>query len=131
MEPKNAAKRAAGRDDRPGDEGESLELDPAGTGPGDPDEEAGAVSEIDLDEMDAPLDPDFPLPEVWDFEGLGVDDSDDDTDDQVVDDEFDDEAEMQLLQDLGIDLDAPDGEVGVDFKLEIAQEDNTDDGVAA
>jgi hypothetical protein len=131
MEPKNAAKRAAGRDDRPGDDAESLELEPTEAGAGDPDEEVGVTSEIDLDEIDAPLDLDFPGAEDWEFEGLGVDDSDDDTDEQAVDDECDDEAEIQLLHELGIDLDAPDGDVGLDFKLEIAHEDPADDGVAA
>ncbi len=131
MEPKNAAKRAPERDDRAGDEGDSLELESAGATPGDPDEEAGVTGEIDLDEIDVPLDPDFPVAEVWEFEGMGVDDDEGNDDDEVVDDEFDDEAEMQLLHELGIDLDAPDGEVGLDFQLEIAQEDPADDGVAA
>lgn len=131
MEPKNAAKRAPGRDDRTGEECESLELEPDGTGTADPDEEVGVAGDVDLDELDVTLDPDFPVAEVWEFEGLGVDPDDDDKDDQTVDDEFDDEAEMQLLHELGIDLDAPDGEVGLEFKLEIAQEDAADDGVAA
>jgi hypothetical protein len=131
MEPKNAAKRGPGRDDRTGDECDSLELEPDGTGPGDPDEEVGVASDVDLDEIDVALDPDFPVAEGWEFEGLGVDPDDDDKDDQTVDDEFDDEAEMQLLHELGIDLDAPDGEGGLDFKLEIVQEDAADDGVAA
>lgn len=129
MEPKNSAKRAPGRDDRPGDESDSLELEPAGTG--DADEEAGVAVDVDLDEIDVALDPDFPVAEVWEFEGLGVDPDDDDKDDEAVADEFDDEAEMHLLHELGIDLDAPDGEVGLDFKLDIAQEDSADDGVAA
>ncbi len=129
MEPKNSAKLAPGHDDRPGDEGDSLELEPAGTG--DADEEAGVAGDVDLDDIDVALDPDFPVAEVWEFEGLGVDPDDDDKDDEAVADEFDDEAEMHLLHELGIDLDAPDGEVGLDFKLDIAQEDSADDGVAA
>ena len=72
-----------------------------------------------------------PWPKSGSSRALGVDDDEDDDDERAVDDEFDDEAEMQLLHELGIDLDAPDGDVGLDFELEIAQEDPADDGVAA
>jgi hypothetical protein len=38
---------------------------------------------------------------------------------------------MSLLHELGIDLDAPDDEPGLDLELGIVQEDPADDGVAA
>jgi hypothetical protein len=137
MEPKNAAKRTAGRDDRPGNERESPEVVPDETGPGDPEEpeeEGAGVSELDLDDIDAPFDPDFAAAEAWELDTLALDDGveDDENDnDEPVDDECDDEAEMKLLHELGIDLDAPDGEPGVELELDIAHEDPADDGVAA
>ena len=134
MEPKNAAKRTAGRDDRPGNEPESPELEPEEAGPGEPEEEAAGVSELDLDDIDAPFDPEFAGAEVWELDALALDDGveDDENDNEErVDDEFDDEAEMKLLHELGIDLDAPDGEPGVDLELDIVGEDPADDGVAA
>jgi hypothetical protein len=131
MEPKNAAKRNAGRDDRPENERESPALEPDDAGPGDPEEEGAAVAEVDLDDIDAPFDPDFAGGEVWELDALALDDGVEDDEDEPVDDEGDDAAEMTLLQELGIDLDAPDGEPGVDFELDIAHEDPADDGVAA
>jgi hypothetical protein len=135
MEPKNAAKRTAGRDDRAGDERESLKPDPdeteTETGAGDPEEEGAAVAEIDLDDIDAPFDPEFAGAEAWELDALALDDGVEEDHDEPVDDEFDDEAEMKLLHELGIDLDAPDGEPGVDLELDIARDDPADDGVAA
>jgi hypothetical protein len=50
------------------------------------------------------------------------------------DPDFDDDAEMSLLHDLGIDLDAPDGQPGpgldFHFELEPDAEDPVDDEVA-
>src|SRR5262249_18984626 len=122
MEPKSASKRTAGRDDRPGDESDSLELEQDATSPGDPDEEAAAVTEVDLDDIDAPFDPDFAAAEVWELDALALDDGVEEDEDELVDDELDDEAEMNLLQELGIDLDAPDGEPGLDLEFGIVQE---------
>jgi hypothetical protein len=135
MEPKNAAKRTAGRDDRRGDDRESAkpDTDTDETGPGDPEEEEGAaVAELDLDDIDAPFDPEFAGAEVWELDALALDDGVEEDHDEPVEDEFDDEAEMKLLHELGIDLDAPDGEPGVELELEIATHDDpADDGVAA
>jgi hypothetical protein len=131
MEPKNAAKRTAGRDDHPEDEHESDKLEPDETGVSDPEEEGAAVPELDLDDIDAPFDPDFAGAEAWELDALALDDGVEDDHDEPVDDEFEDEAEMNLLQELGIDLDAPDGEPGVDMELDIARDDSADDGVAA
>jgi hypothetical protein len=131
MEPKNAARRTAGRDDRPDDERESDEREQDETGSGEPDEEGAAVTEVDLDDIDAPFDPEFAGAEMWELDALALDDGVEEDDDDPVDDELDDEAEMTLLQELGIDLDAPDGEPDVDLELNIAQEDPADDGVAA
>jgi hypothetical protein len=132
MEPKNAAKRTAGRDDHPEDEHESAKVEGEGedTGSGDP-EEGAAVAELDLDDIDAPFDPDFAGGEAWELDALAVDDGVEEDADEPVDDEFDDEAEMNLLHELGIDLDAPDGESDVDLELDISHEDPADDGVAA
>jgi hypothetical protein len=131
MEPKNASKRTAGRDGRPGDESDSLEPEQDATGPGDPDEEGAAITEVDLDDIDAPFDPDFAAAEVWELDALALDDGVEEDDEEPVDDEFDDEVEMNLLHELGIDLDAPDGEPGLDLEFTIVQEDPVDDGVAA
>jgi hypothetical protein len=135
MEPKNAAKRTAGRDDRPGDDRESAKPDPDAdeTGPGDPEEEeeGAGVAELDLDDIDAPFDPEFAGAEAWELDALALDDGVEEDNDEPVDDDFDDEAEMKLLHELGIDLDAPDGEAGVDLELDIAHDDPADDGVAA
>jgi hypothetical protein len=135
MEPKNAAKRAAGRDAHPGDECEALDVEPSADRAEDAEDEAGASGEVelDLDDIDAPLDPDFPVAEAWELEALAIDDgveTEEETD-ETHDNEFDDEAEMSLLHELGIDLDAPDDEPGLDLELGIVQEDPADDGVAA
>ena len=130
MEPKNASKRAAGRDDRPGDESDSLALEQDANGAGDPEDEAAAVTEVDLDDIDAPFDPDFAAAEVWELDALALDDGVEE-DDEPVEEEFEDEAEMSLLQELGIDLDAPDGDLDIDLEFGIVQEDPVDDGVAA
>jgi hypothetical protein len=68
--------------------------------------------------------------EAWDLEDLGL--VEDEEEDEDEDDEaFDDEAEMQLLHELGIDLDAPDSGTGPDLSLHLDQDDPADDGVAA
>src|SRR5262249_35644223 len=131
MEPKNAAKRTAGRDDHPEDEPESAKLEGEETGSGDPEEEGAAAPELDLDDIDAPFDPEFAGGEVWALDALALDAGVEDDTDEPVDDEFDDEAEMKLLQELGIDLDAPDADSDVDLELDIGHEDPADDGVAA
>ena len=132
MEPKNGANCVAECDDRPGDDSEALELEPGGTDPVDPDDEIGVTSDVDLDEIDVPIDVEFPGAETWALEALDLDDTEDE-DAAPLFDEFDDEAEMRLLHELGIDLDAPDGEPGVDLELDLnlTHEDQADDGVAA
>jgi hypothetical protein len=131
MEPKSATKRTARRDDRPEDHGQAPEFEPDAVEPGDAEEEA-VVTEVDLDDMDAPFDPEFVAAESWELDALAQDDGVQDEDDEApVDDEFDDEAEMNLLHELGIDLDAPDGESDVELEFAIAGEDPADDGVAA
>jgi hypothetical protein len=131
MEPKSAAKRTAGRDDHPEDERDSAKPEPEETGSADPEDEEGAIAELDLDDIDAPFDPDFAGAEAWERDALAQDDGVEDDTDEPVDDEFEDEAEMKLLHELGIDLDAPDGESDVELELDITHEDPADDGVAA
>jgi hypothetical protein len=130
MERKNSPEDVADRDDRGWEEGEALDDEPVVAGPSDPDDEVGVAGDEDLDEIDAPIDPDFGGAGAWELEALELDD-DDDSDDTEEDEAFDDEAEMHLLHELGIDLDAPDGEAGLDLSLDIDQEDPADDGVAA
>jgi ribonuclease E len=126
MSRKNGTTDAAGRDERGWDEGESLDRGPADAGAGDSEDEVIVAGDEDLDELDAPIDPDFSEVEAWDLEDL------DDADDEEEDDEAeDDEAEMHLLHELGIDLDAPDGEAGLDLALDLDEDDPADDGVAA
>jgi hypothetical protein len=126
MSGKNGSTDAASRDKRGWDEGESLDREPAGAGLGDSEDEVIVAGDEDLDELDAPIDPDFSEVGAWDVEGVDLDDADDE------DDEDDDnEAEMHLLHELGIDLDAPDGEAGLDLALDLDEDDPADDGVAA
>jgi hypothetical protein len=125
MSRKNGTTDAAGRDERGWDEGESLDRGPADAGAGDSEDEVIVAGDEDLDELDAPIDPDFSEVEAWDVEGLELDDAEED------EDEEDDEAEMYLLHELGIDLDAPDGEAGLDLALDLDEDDQADDGVAA
>ena len=78
-------------------------------------------------------------PDVDDFTLLGTEFADtldeEETDESTIeeDPDFDDDAEMSLLHDLGIDLDAPDGLPvgGFDLQLVMGSEDSTDDEAAA
>jgi hypothetical protein len=128
MSRNNGSADVASRDERGWDEGESLELEPATTGPVDAEDEVIVAADEDLDELDAPIDPEFGEGEAWDFEDLDLDDEVDGDED---DDEDDDDAEMHLLHELGIDLDAPDLGAGLDLSLHLDQDDPADDGVAA
>ncbi|HMB06856.1 MAG TPA: hypothetical protein VKP69_24350 [Isosphaeraceae bacterium] len=76
-------------------------------------------------------------PDLDDFlpNGRGLDEEDDEPDVEDDDPDFDD-AEMSLLQDLGIDLDASDDPIGgLDLDLvlepESESEDSADDDAAA
>jgi hypothetical protein len=76
-------------------------------------------------------------PDLDDFlpNGSGLDEEDDEPDVEDDDPDFDDDAEMSLLHDLGIDLDASDNPTGggldLDLVLEPESEDLADDDVAA
>jgi hypothetical protein len=110
------------------------------------DEFAGASGEVpNWDEVVA-LDPEEAAaiqvdPDVADF-ALHIaefdaepDEQEDEPDPLDDDPDFDDDAEISLLHDLGIDLDAPDGlpVIGLDFDfdLEPEHEDAAEDEVAA
>jgi hypothetical protein len=125
MKSNDGAAGASERDDREWDGSESLDLEPNGTGPGDADEEVIVAGDEDLDELEAPIDPEFVG--AWEVTELDLADEGDDEDE---DDEFDDD-EILLLHELGIDLDAPDGVAGLDPALDLDPEDQADDGVAA
>jgi hypothetical protein len=78
-------------------------------------------------------------PDVDDFALLGtefaetLEEEEADESNAEEDPDFEDDAEMSLLHDLGIDLDAPDGLPvgGFDLQLVMGSEDSTDDEVAA
>jgi len=126
MNQRNGSTDAVGRVERGWDEGEALDLAPAGAGPSDPEDEVIVASDDDLDELDPAIDPEFSEGEAWEVEDLELD-----LDEQDDDEGFDDDAEMHLLHELGIDLDAPDGGAGLDLSLDLDQDDPADDGVAA
>jgi hypothetical protein len=133
MNRKNGSEDAVDRDRRTWDESEAGDLESAGAAaPGDPDDGGGVAVEEDLDDIDAPIDHDFGLPEDWELEALDLDDHEDDDEDQGDGESDEDEAEMLLLHELGIDLDAPDLEAELDdLPFTLVQDDSTDDGVAA
>jgi hypothetical protein len=130
MKRQKEAADAAERNGTGWDEGEVIDREPVGAGPGEPDDGVSLAGDVDLDELDGPIDPDLLDAEGWD---LGDVDSDLDLDevDEDADEVFDDEAEIHLLHDLGIDLDAPDSVDGLDLALDLDQGDPADDGVAA
>jgi hypothetical protein len=132
------------RDGHAWDANEPLDAEPVGlTDRSESDESAsdgeeavaGVAVDVDLDDLDAPIGPEFEMGEAWEFEPLDLDDDDHgDDDDEVRGDESDDdEAEMCLLHELGIDLDAPDEAPGPDLTMVIDhdQDESADDGVAA
>ena len=73
--------------------------------------------DADLGELDAPI----------------LDDDLDDLDEALLDPDDDDEDDLEILmlQELGIDLDAPDLEETIDIELGFADDDSADDEVAA
>jgi hypothetical protein len=140
MNQKNGPEDTVGRDTRgwedsesPGQEADgSAELDRGDSG----DDAAvgvGVAADEDLDDLEPSLDPDLDDTEGWEFEPYDLDDDDDDDNDNDVTDDAEDDAEVRLLQELGIDLDAPDGDpdLGDDLAIDMDQEEPTDDGVAA
>jgi hypothetical protein len=143
MNPKNGPEDTVGRDKRGWEDGESLGQEADGSAEldrGESDEGAavgvgvGVAADEDLDDLEPPLDPDLDGAEGWEFEPYDLDDDDDDNDnDNDLTDDAEDEAEMRLLQELGIDLDAPDGDPDLvdDLAIDLDQEEPTDDGVAA
>src|SRR3954449_12487085 len=119
MNIKNGSADAANREERGWGEGELPDLEPIGAaGPSDNENEVIVAGEEDLDELDAPIDPDFIEGEAWDVEDLDLDEEEEEEDEAL-----DDEAEMKLLQELGIDLDAPDAGAGLDLSLDLDQDD--------
>jgi hypothetical protein len=135
MNRKGGPEEAADRDQYGWEESDSRDREQTATVQNDAEDAAVAV-EVDLDDLDAPLDPDFAPAEGWDFDPLELDDDDDDADDAADDEADEQDAEMILLQELGIDLDAPDTEVEAEVDLDdlaigIDPEDPADEGVAA
>lgn len=109
------------------DEGEALDIEPVVADP--IDSEAGVIVALDedLDDIDVPIDPDFSEP--WEVEDL---DANLDEPEEDEDEDFNDDAEICLLHELGIDLDAPDILIDdLGLKLDLVQDDATDDGLAA
>jgi hypothetical protein len=131
MSRKDESADAGDRDEATWDGGELLEADAAGAGPNEDEVEVEAVvtGVDDLDELDAPIDDVFGEGEAWDLESLELEEEEEEEEEE--DDELDDEAEMQLLHELGIDLDAADAATGLDLELDLDQDDPADDGVAA
>jgi hypothetical protein len=109
------------------DAGEVLDIEPVVADP--IDAEAGVIVALDedLDDIDVPIDPDFSEP--WEVEDL---DSNLDEPDEEEDEDFNDDAEIRLLHELGIDLDAPDILADdLDLVIDLDQDDAIDDGLAA
>jgi hypothetical protein len=125
---------AQGQEERSWIEGETLGREPIAAGPVDPgsdpdgDDAVIVAVDEDLDELDAPLVPDF----HHEFETWAAEDLESDLDAVEEDEEEDeDEAEIRLLHELGIDLDAPDGELVPDLVFNLDPDDTADEGVAA
>ncbi|MFO0952271.1 MAG: hypothetical protein U0835_14195 [Isosphaeraceae bacterium] len=123
---------ALDRDDFDGEETDELGIEPSGADPteraedGDPDPAASSEFEPDEELLEA---------ELGECDGFIVDDPDLDELDDNFDpspEEIDDEYEITLIQELGIDLDAPD-DLGPEIELGAAlhDDDPVDDEVAA
>jgi hypothetical protein len=95
----------------------------------DPDAEVGPTAQaVDID-----LDEDLIEADLGEFDAPLVDDELDRLDEQLLDaeeEEDEDDLELTLLQDLGIDLDAPDEGVEIDLTLNL-DDDAGEDEVAA
>jgi hypothetical protein len=131
MKRQDRAADAAERNEPARDEGDAAaDGGLEGAGPaGDVDAAVGS-GDVDLDDLDAVIDPDLVEDGGWDPSDLDAElelDQVDEDQDEV----FDDEAEIRMLHELGIDLDAPDGATGLDLTLGLDQDDPADDGVAA
>lgn len=120
MRPDDAAV-ALDRHDFDGDDSDTFGPDASAAAPGEPAADPDVVVdddllEVDLGELDAPL--------IIDEEEL---------DDDILDpieDEDEDDLEISLLQELGIDLDAPDA-VAASLDIGLVAEEDSDDEVAA
>ena len=120
MEPDDAAV-ALDRHDFDGDDSDTFGLDASPAAPGeavaDPDVVVDDdLLEVDLGELDAPL--------IIDEEEM---------DDDILDpleEEDEDDLEISLLQEFGIDLDAPDT-VAASLDIGLGADDESDDEVAA
>lgn len=124
----------AGQDNRDWDRSEVIGRETESADRIDPENEDAAqvvAVDEDIDELDVPIDPDFIEAEGWVADDI---ESDLDLDLELADDDDEndeDDREIQLLQELGIDLDAPDVVVISALTLALDQDDAADDGLAA